>query len=522
MSSQSEQPRIPTNELGYEAFPQNSRFLSRSRLKDNTGRSRLGLEIGYHVPKTAQSHLIAELGRNADIMLPDDDALSSIHAVFEFSHTPCRILLRDRSGQASSVKCEPVSTQEMPAEEEGHIKFIWYITNGTQAMGKAIDGYEGSLRKARLRSSLNHPTDQIEPEKGWRYPPRVKTQSSLDSDVTAITEELKLLGRDRPGQIRLVKILNPKGGETCAVIKGFASAVGPVGSRALIKNEAKMMRYLNHKHIIEIEILVCQDGNEVIQIKMPQRHSLTTLTKLWFESGWIESRDWNAICCKVAEHLLSALAYLSGKSIIHLDVNPDNILYYLEAEGRSNDPGGSHRGGFQFQLANFAALEGMQTFCSLEGTPNHQDILLLIQKKITSQPLLQDTGKINPDERLSAADLLEKYFNNSRSIEPTAEAKRKEELAVARTCEIDMQDTEAPPPSGPPSQEIPSMQCIIYSPTRMRHPAERSAASRMPPPAKLTLESGVRKSGRATPNRTSRRTSRCPTPRIPRDFDLSH
>ncbi|KAK7936602.1 kinase [Apiospora aurea] len=282
---------------------------------------------------------------------------------------------------------------------------------------------------------------------------------------------------------------------------------------------------------------------------MPQRHSLTTLTKLWFESGGIGSRDWNAICYKVAEHLLSALAYLSGKSIIHLDVNPDNILYYLEEEERSNDSGGSPRGGFQFQLANFghatytyatmitprrgtidyyqapelhldtskgvihhshksdiyslcvtllAALEGLQTFCSLEGTPNHQDILLLIQKKITRHPFLQDTGKINPDERLSATDLLEKYFNNSRSGEPTAEA-RKEEVAVAMICDIDMQDTEAPPPPDPPSQELSSMQCIIHSSTRMRHPAERSAACRMPPPAKLTLESGVRKSGRATP-----------------------
>ncbi|KAK7936603.1 uncharacterized protein PG986_015041 [Apiospora aurea] len=195
-----------------------------------------GFGIGYHVPKTAQSHLIAELGRNADIVLPDDDALSSIHAVFEFSHSPCRILIRDRSGQASSVKCEPVSAQEMPAEEEGHIKFsknyrliigpytfdlVWYITNGTQARGKAIDGYEGTLRKATLRSFLNHPTEQIEPEKGCRYPPRVKPESSLDSGVTATAEEPKLLGRNKSGQVRLVKILNPKGGRLAQQSKGL-------------------------------------------------------------------------------------------------------------------------------------------------------------------------------------------------------------------------------------------------------------------------------------------------------------
>ncbi|KAK8021991.1 kinase [Apiospora rasikravindrae] len=596
MSSQSEQPNksnsfdspeprtlfhlVPTNEPGYDALFRNYRLLSRSRLKESTGRSRMGLEIGYHVPKAAQNHDIVQLGRNADIVLPDD-TLSPVHAVFELCPSSYRIFLRNRSSQVSSVMCEPISAQEVTAEE-GHIRYsesyrliigscafelVWYITGWVQARRMAK---EESLLEARLQLFLNQPLDQIEPKNIQKYP-----GSSLGFDVTGIPGESKLLGQDKSGQVRLVRILNPKGGEACAAVKGLASAVDTAGSRALIQNEAKMMRNLNHKHIIEIEILVCQDGNEVLQIIMPQRHSLTTLTGNCFKSGMIDSSVWKTICFRVAEHMLDALAYLFGMSIVHMDVKPDNILYHLEEQ--PNVPGGDHRGGFQFQLANFgqatythetniaptrcgtidyyqapefhlgaskdvvrhshksdiyslgvtilAALKGLQTFCSLKGTPNHQDIRDLVKSKIRPRPLLQDMGKLEPDERLSAESLLEKYFRKDRTEEATVEPIRQENVEAVRTCEVEMQDTEASRPSDPLSQEIPSMQCTIYSPARMRQTSERSSASRMPPPEKLTivhqpLGGRVRKSGRATPNRTSRRTSQCPTPRIPQGFAM--
>ncbi|KAK7961213.1 hypothetical protein PG988_012427 [Apiospora saccharicola] len=470
---------VPTtgSSLGYEAFrcPQNQPFLSESRQKDPSGRFQMGFEIGYHVPATARGRVITQLGRNADIDLPDGSMSRIRHAVFEFCPKTDGIFLRDRSGQKRSVACKPTNSappQDVAAEEKGLLRYgqsyklkigpyafdlVWYITDEAEAKEVVQKGYERSNEEAALEPVCDHPTDYIEPDKICRYPPRVKMNIDFGFDLADILRESAILAQ----------------------------------TRAQIRNEAKILMPLKHKHVIEI--LGYQDVHDMPWLAMPQRHSLTALTKHALDSGLLDSEQWRNVCFKVAEHMLSTLAYLADKNIVHRDVKPGNILYSIEGKGdHTGDPGDNLLPGdvdHQFQLADFglASYEttaatprcgtthyqapelhfgnnpddkvhhthksdvyslcvtlrnmsrGLQLFASLAVPPSYQDICNVVQAWVEGDTLLTKMGDIDPAKRWSAADFLKELSRRAR----TRDNHRKEdEEEGERVCDIEMQDVE--------------------------------------------------------------------------------
>ncbi|KAK8057920.1 hypothetical protein PG996_011857 [Apiospora saccharicola] len=267
---------VPTtgSSLGYEAFrcPQNQPFLSESRQKDPSGRFQMGFEIGYHVPATARGRVITQLGRNADIDLPDGSMSRIRHAVFEFCPKTDGIFIRDRSGQKRSVACKPTNSappQDVAAEEKGLLRYgqsyklkigpyafdlVWYITDEAEAKEVVQEGYERSNEEAALEPVCDHPTDYIEPDKICRYPPRVKMNIDFDFDLADILRESAILAQSKFAQVRSGIIPHPEGGkDICVAIKGlFPCARGSEESqeseiaRAQIRNEAKILMPPKH------------------------------------------------------------------------------------------------------------------------------------------------------------------------------------------------------------------------------------------------------------------------------------
>lgn len=289
------------------------------------------------------------------------------------------------------------------------------------------------------------------------------------------------------------------------------------------------------------------------ELAMPQRNTLIELTEHSFASGPPEACDWDSTCSKVAEHMLSALAYLATKNIVHRDVKPDNILFRFDEKVESHGLGGSLRRDYLFQLADFglatyatktptsrcgtayyqapelyleaphdkvihshrsdiyslcvtlvATREGLQTFRSFVAPPSYLNIFHFVQTKIRGAPLLEAMGRVTPYERPSAADLLEEYFTPR---------------------DIEMEDAEplpCLPPPEPQPQAIPFARDNICSPTRISQGnAGRAGAGRNAAPAKLIhvhqplRARTARRSGRATPSyRVSRRATRCSTPLV--------
>lgn len=308
---------VPANDPSYQAlyFEENRPFLSESRLRGSDGKSRDGLEIGFHVPQTAQAHIITQLGRNADITLPDKERnVSRIHAAFELDPHTYRIFLRDRSGQSSSVMHWRVPAHRVPAEDEliqygqnyrleiGRYTFdlVWYILDETRAREIAKEGYRRSREEADLQAPCDRPTEYVEPGTLRRYPPRVKIKNSLDLGYIEVPEECKPLGHGRSGRVRLSKFVFQGGHhQICLAIKGISSAGDPenplalealVASRALIRNEAKMMEGLEH---VSRFVPVCFRLKQTPALRTYQRHtSRNTLLKSYSTTTWMTCPNW--------------------------------------------------------------------------------------------------------------------------------------------------------------------------------------------------------------------------------------
>lgn len=94
---------VPANQVAAEALhdPENKQFVSTSQ------KGHLGLEIGCHVPSTPRGHVIARLGRNADLILrasSPNHPMSAVHVAFELHPKTQLVLISVRSKRISFVK----------------------------------------------------------------------------------------------------------------------------------------------------------------------------------------------------------------------------------------------------------------------------------------------------------------------------------------------------------------------------------------------------------------------------------
>ncbi|OAA63346.1 Protein kinase-like domain protein [Niveomyces insectorum RCEF 264] len=382
---------VPANEVARGAIdhPDNKLFVSSS--KDG----RLGLEVGFHVSSIARGHVIARLGRNADLILREstsEQPMSAIHAAFEINPETQHVLLVVRSKRISSVRFsvlkpetdaedaenEPNVASEEPKDTEMEIigdgvvlygqdyeikiasydfNLLWRKISAASKNSDAlkllaIQGYNKSLERLQYVRSRDRPTEIVGSEAlSWHMTRLDTAKRPLFQDI----EHLRVhMGMGNFGTV--FKAVDQAQGYTFAIkVVNLDKDDNVEASRALLHREVKVMERLKHSHIIEY--LGCQRFDTLApEIFMPLREgSLSSLVK----AGPETTSD--NLCLMVLEQMLSALDYLANDGLIHRDVKPDNILYYKEEDGS-----------YHFQLADFGLTRHRSLATTFCGTGYYQ------------------------------------------------------------------------------------------------------------------------------------------------------
>ncbi|KAJ2898970.1 uncharacterized protein MKZ38_003539 [Zalerion maritima] len=373
---------VPTNQVARDALvhPDNKRFVSSSR--DGP----LGLEVGYHVSSIPRGHVITKLGRNADLILRQSsprNPMSAVHVAFEINPATELVVLSVRSKRLSSVRFAALPSgdktrtvqegEEGPAQEapggnaageqitgDGVILYgqyyrisiasykfnlLWRTSDTEPPKALAIQGYQTSLQLLQDVRSRDRPTENDNSEAlSWHMTRLDTVKGSLFKDIPLLRD---WIGEGSYGTV--YKAVDRTSGHVFAIKVVDLKKYDDVdAARALIHREIKVMKRLNHAHIIEYL------GHEHFQtlypeIFMPFREgSLTSLVKTTSIS------DYEQLCLNVLRQMLSVLDYLASENLIHRDLKPDNILYYTLPDN----------GGLHFQLADF----GLAHHCSLAKT----------------------------------------------------------------------------------------------------------------------------------------------------------
>lgn len=157
---------VPTNEVAHDALlhPDNKRFVSNSK-------HGLSLKISYHVPSLSRGHVIARLGRNADLILYKSDPkqpMSAVHVAFQINPATHLILLSVRSKQVSSVSFAMLRDPEKKSSTKR--KGIKEDTNGEKITEDGVilyrQNYKISITSYKFhliwRTILSNPTTNIE------------------------------------------------------------------------------------------------------------------------------------------------------------------------------------------------------------------------------------------------------------------------------------------------------------------------------------------------------------------------
>ncbi|KAI4271796.1 MAG: hypothetical protein L6R38_006774 [Xanthoria sp. 2 TBL-2021] len=262
------------------------------------------------------------------------------------------------------------------------------------------------------------------------------TRSHTPAQLKMRYKELQVLGSGNFGAV--FKALNYDSGKFMAVKKlNIKSDREHMYAR---KREVETLARIRHPHILKfIHSEGWSTGNVLIFMEL-QDGSLGSLLENKKEIG--SSQQVERVAQLVLEQMLQALDFLACHDVIHRDVKPDNILYH------------SGRGDVRFQLGDFGLCNPYKNANSAVGTPffaaperdstkqtpkfdiwslmitiswtldrngfvtelqhveGHDQIISTVFKAAaaTKLKLFAAMAKVNPEERASAAQLLDKYF----------------------------------------------------------------------------------------------------------------
>ncbi|EFZ00672.1 serine/threonine protein kinase domain protein [Metarhizium robertsii] len=200
----------------------------------------------------------------------------------------------------------------------------------------AFQGYQESVHRMQYIGSRERPTEYDPSELiSWHMTRLNTVKGTYFSDVPDLRTEI---GSGAFGTVYAATD-QVSGYEFAIKVIHLQDHPNPEEARALVHREIKILQRLSHKHIIEY-----LDYNHFHtlnpEILMPLREgSLKSLIKE-------KKVDVNEhLFLDVVTQMLSALDYLASESLVHRDVKPENILYY---------PSGKiARCGYHFQLADF-------------------------------------------------------------------------------------------------------------------------------------------------------------------------
>ena len=234
--------------------PDNEPFVSYALTK----KPQLGLEIGYHVPGRPRPEVIAEVGRNADLILPST-SISAIHFSFEVHPESKAILLCDRS-RHHSTKVEPVDFRHdgtfrqivlqpdieykisVGGPKKDHYAFTLHWTGPKKALQLIEKGYHQMEQKARNPRLVRTTEEGIDDLPSW-YNTRLHTPAH--GGVQRVLEG-QHLGRGAWGEVK--KAIDIDSGSFVAVKKIF---LPPKDQRTfekecLIQREVKVLSRISH------------------------------------------------------------------------------------------------------------------------------------------------------------------------------------------------------------------------------------------------------------------------------------
>lgn len=142
-----------------------------------------------------------------------------------------------------------------------------------------------------------------------------KVQKKLGEGTFGITH---LVQDRRSGQTRVMKTINK------------AKSNMPPDE---LEIEIKMLRMLDHPHIIKLFEYYEDNVNIYLAMEQAQGGELLQIIEELYNEGWRVSERWSAT---VMQQVLEAIAYCHGKKLIHKDIKAENIMLLRTADSKTH------------------------------------------------------------------------------------------------------------------------------------------------------------------------------------------
>ncbi|KIH91211.1 hypothetical protein SPBR_01482 [Sporothrix brasiliensis 5110] len=409
--------------------------------------------IGHVASKTGNPTVLATIGRDGDIYIPDGN-ISRVHCSFELDADTGIVMLYDRS---NSQTTQTVGNDAFPFEF-GRPRKVVVMPDMNTTFGI------GGIRSDKYQFSIVWPDDTaaLQQRTSAMLQPNPRLARTLDllrdtALPTGMLTRIHTPGGPSPDTIRFQKIgeklgsgafgevskaVNVDTGQLLAVktIKQVGRLQHPQEWRYL-KREIQALSSLSHEHIVEFLGFQGSDQPDAhifMALKTGTLHSLVTQSPA--SSG-------DELATTTLHHMLKALDYLAVKGLIHRDLKPENILYDPTPDGKYHfclgDLGFCNSArvavthvGTQGYIAPEIIYEEPQTpqvdiwslFVTIlwvldvdgfrgivDGSrPRHESIRKTVLHIAATNSLVSSIsamGRRDPDKRATAAQMLVKCFN---------------------------------------------------------------------------------------------------------------
>ncbi|KAI0542540.1 kinase-like domain-containing protein [Xylaria digitata] len=450
---------VPINERAHEVVGLEHNRGWRAKDLDD----KLVLCIGNFTSRSGNATTLATLGHDEknDIFV-DSTKVAKLQCSFEFNSDTNFVMFYDRSHAMTSKvygpMCHPFE-QDRPRKvlvQAGFNEFIGFGGENADFIQFQLRWHQdrvGTLGRAMLLRSIAmrqnaNLTETIIDSDSELTSPRVTRVSSIEPERSPI-RWLKLgrLGSGSHGEV--FQAVNTDDGNLMAVrmMKQRANPRERELRKARWMREVKILSEARHLHIVEY-IGARGWDEEMVCIFMGLKEG--TLTSV-VERGSLPRLELSDI---VFNHMLQAIDFLATKNIVHRDIKPDNILYVMRTGrhlfqlgdfGLSTDvaaeasPRGTHiymapellqRGELTHKADVWSLfitmiwISGNQQFRGLcNGNRKSVDRTLEIISECTlSEPeyfeRFQEMGRINPQQRPSAAQLLLRCYRGKGLTTP--------------------------------------------------------------------------------------------------------
>ncbi|KAI1750329.1 kinase-like domain-containing protein [Xylaria castorea] len=410
------------------------------------------LDVGHTLSESGNSSTLATIGRDGDIVI-EGAGISKTQCSFELNFETGYVLFYDRShGQTSQV----YGKNRTPFEYGRPRKVVVHPNLNTEI---GFGGVNRNLFQFRLIWHDKSTAETVNTVKTrviltLQGNPRL-AETIDDADTELPSERQTRIHTTRPKQLpmRWEAIGGLGSGTYADVFKGFNIDDGRLMAVKRMKpptNEAERewmkARWMREAHIVEYISSEGWDGDSVDVFMALKEGTLKSL----MENGCpVPPTNIGYFVC---HHILQAIDFLSVHGIIHRDIKPENILYVTRSDHHYFQLGdfgiSSHQfhassmsgtrlfmapeafhGGEQTHKADVWSLfvtmlwtlggDAIQTFfttCACEE--GIYDSIVETASEDRSVAHLLEMGRINHEERASAAQMLVKYYGGEGLTTP--------------------------------------------------------------------------------------------------------